>query len=139
MTDEERRAMEWALSQPFHSVAADYSHILALACKRLIGLATEAERLLEIEKDYPNWRGRFKSLPEAIRFHTSGQDALISRLRDRLSQKPKVTAEQARGLVIALEAFCRESGIPTDRARELNVPQVFLDILGLEVEEEGKS
>jgi len=63
-------------------------------------------------------------------------DAALAHLRARLAQKPKVTREQARGLVIALETFCRESGIPTDRVKELNVPQVFLDILGLEVEEE---
>jgi hypothetical protein len=63
-------------------------------------------------------------------------DAALAHLRARLAQKPKVTREQARGLVLALETFCRESGIPTDRVKELNVPQVFLDILGLEVEEE---
>jgi hypothetical protein len=71
--------------------------------------------------------------------YRSGAFLAIRKLIDAMPEpeKPKVTREQARGLVLALETFCRESGIPTDRVKELNVPQVFLDILGLEVEEDN--
>ncbi len=38
--------------------------------------------LMGIEAMYPNWRRKFKSLAEAIKWHTESQDGVIKNLRN---------------------------------------------------------
>ncbi len=38
--------------------------------------------LIGIEEMYPNWRRKFKSLAEAIKWHTESQDGVIANLRN---------------------------------------------------------
>jgi len=35
----------------------------------------------DLERQYPNWRGRFTSLAEAVAHHTKAQDLVIENLR----------------------------------------------------------
>lgn len=71
MDDKTYASYEWALNAPFHSVAADNAKILAEYIKSLGA----------IEENYPNWRVKFDTLVEAIKWHTASQDKIIEQSR----------------------------------------------------------
>lgn len=71
MNDKTNEAYQWAISQDFQSVAARHARTLAeYVCD-----------LGDLEVDYPNWRGKFASIADAVRFHTRAQDAVIRDMR----------------------------------------------------------
>jgi hypothetical protein len=81
MNEEQKAACEWAANKRHPTVDAIYANILH-------GLVQEQEQtILEIELDYPNWRGKFQSLAEAIKWHTDGQTKVIANLRAQIANK----------------------------------------------------
>jgi len=85
MNQRVQEALDWALNRNiFHSVAADYARVLGEFI-RSVG---------DIEKNYPNWEGRFSTIAEAVSCHTGNQDAVIVNMQKRLSGWPKVTREE---------------------------------------------
>jgi len=85
MTNEEKQAFEWSLNQCHRSVAALYARVLGLYIKRN---AASCQMIAEIEKDYSNWRGKFRSLAEAIKWHVNGQNKVINNLREQQKALP---------------------------------------------------
>jgi len=86
MNDEQRQAFKWALNQEYQSVAARYARTLALYVAEHTG---DIEAIQGIEALYPNWRGKFTTLVEAIKWHTDGQDKVIANLRSQIDNKEK--------------------------------------------------
>lgn len=81
MNEEQKWAYEWALNKGYPPVDAKYAKILA-------SLVREQENtILEIELDYPNWRDKFTSLAEAIKWHTNGLNKVIANLRAQIANK----------------------------------------------------
>jgi len=77
MDENTTRAFEWASNQNYQSVAARYAKTLAEYVKSVGG----------IENDYPNWQGRFPTITDAVKWHTSAQDAVIAKLRNNLKAR----------------------------------------------------
>jgi hypothetical protein len=77
MDENTRRAFEWASNQNYQSVAATYARTLAEYVKSVGG----------IEVDYPNWQGRFPTITDAVKWHTSAQDSVIANLRNNLKAR----------------------------------------------------
>ena len=75
-----QQAYDWALNQNHRSVAAEYAKTLAEYIKS-IG---------NIEVDYPNWRGKFVSIAEAVKWHTQSQNAVISKMRQSIEKKEAI-------------------------------------------------
>ncbi len=80
MDENTRQAFEWASNQNYQSVAARYARTLAEYVKSVGG----------IENDYPNWQGRFPTIADAVKWHTSAQDAVIAKLRNNLKARLQV-------------------------------------------------
>jgi hypothetical protein len=79
MNEEQEAACEWAANKRHPTIDAIYANILH-------GLVQEQEQtILEIELNYPNWRGKFQSLAEAIKWHTDSQDKVIANLRAQIA------------------------------------------------------
>ncbi len=73
MNNKTKQAYDWAIGQNHRSVAAEYARTLAEHIKE-IG---------DIEADYPNWRDKFSSIADAVRWHIASQNAVIARLRGK--------------------------------------------------------
>lgn len=80
MDESTRQAFEWASNQSHRSVAATYARTLAEYVKS-VG---------HIELDYPNWQGKFPTIAEAVKRHTSNQDSVIANLRRNLDARTHV-------------------------------------------------
>ena len=80
MDESTMRAFEWASNQNHQSVAARYARTLAEYMKS-VG---------HIELDYPNWQGKFPTIAEAVKRHTSNQDSVIANLRRNLDARTHV-------------------------------------------------
>ena len=61
---------------PYPGIAGIFNHH-----ERRVTMKSAEETIRLIEMLYPNWARKFENLSEAIKYHTSSQELVISRLR----------------------------------------------------------
>jgi len=90
MNDEQKLAFRWALNQEYSLLPQDMLGLLLFMSQSILYVAEhtgDIEAIQGVEVLYPNWRGKFSSLAEAIKWHTDSQDKIITNLRSQIDNK----------------------------------------------------